>query len=86
VTDVTTNTVNGWNYGGFSGTPNSAEAIVEQLQGYDMADFGSVPFSYSQGNGQAIPNFGDFAFQNSPNATAGGINGNGGFTVTYGHC
>jgi hypothetical protein len=86
VTDVSTGTVNGWSYGGFSGTPNSAEAIVEQPQGYDMANFGSVPFSYSQGNGQPIPNFGDAPLNNSPNATVGGINGNGGFTVSYGHC
>jgi hypothetical protein len=87
VTDVTTGVVNGWNSGGgFSGTPNTAEALLEQLQGYDMADFTSVPFAYSQGNGTAISAFGHGALTNSPNTSVGGINGSGGFNVSWNHC
>lgn len=87
VTDVTTGVVNGWNSGGgYSGTPNSAEAILEQLQGYDMADFGNVPFSYSQGNGTSLAALGASPDYNSPNTSTGGINGSGGFNVSWNHC
>ncbi len=86
VSDVSTGVVNGWSQGTFSGTLNFTEAYVEQPIGRDMADFGSVPFAYSQGNGQPISSFPHVASQNSPNATVGGIDGNGGFTVTWHHC
>jgi hypothetical protein len=87
VTDVTAHKVQGWGpWSGFNGTPNSADAFVEQLQGYDMANFGTVTFTQSQGNSTPLTNFGPVSVQNSPNATAGSINGSGGFTVTYGHC
>jgi Peptidase A4 family len=87
VTDVTTGVVNGWNSGGgYSGTPNTAEALLEQLTGYSMADFTNVPFSYSQGNHTSLASLPHTVVTNSPNTSVGGINGSGGFNVSWNHC
>lgn len=87
VTDVTTGVVNGWNSGGgYSGTPNTAEALLEQLAGYSMADFTNVPVAYSQGNGTSIASLPHTVVTNSPNTSVGGINGSGGFNVSWNHC
>jgi hypothetical protein len=87
VTDVTTGVVNGWNSGGgYTGTPNTAEALLEQLAGYSMANFTNLALSYSQGNGTSMASLPHTVLTDSPNTTVDAVNGSGGFNVSWTHC
>ena len=93
MTDVSNGNVYGWSGPLFAGgNPNSAEAILEDLdagQGYNLAPVGTVSFSASSGNGTALNNQNAYPSNisyGSASATTGSIGSNGSFSVHDNHC
>jgi hypothetical protein len=93
VTDVTTGKVRGWSMTLFLSTaPDAGEAIVENVGGFDLANFRTLTFASSTANGTALnslppPGIGQFNIVNgTARATTNAISGNGSFTVTQNHC
>ena len=68
------------------GSSRGRKSLVEQIVGDSQANFGTIGFGYTNANNTALPNYSVYSQHNSPNATAGGINGSGGFDAMWHHC